>query len=196
MERKPRKPDQAFSERIAAQQISPACRPPAAEPRSDRHPAHEERQHQRLRVGRVADEEFEVVAPDRFVDEPGKAGYGEEQKKYAAGDAAHVDRRTWVGGRWHYTGRVSRSLSTPRKSGKYFFRRAYEILSVVLSFRGDGARRLRDGTDDPRRRRRRRAPAIHVVAGLVFSDGSQRRAGLPPGHRRSRQEESAQPGSG
>src|SRR5258708_39804170 len=90
MERKPRKPDQACSERIAAQQISPACRPPAAEPRPDRHPAHEQRQHQRLRVGRVAEKEFQVVAPDRLVDESRKPGYGEQQKKYASGNAAHV----------------------------------------------------------------------------------------------------------
>src|SRR5258708_20358079 len=90
MERKPRKPDQACSERIAAQQISPACRPPAAEPRPDRHPAHEQRQHQRLRVGRVAEKDFQVVAPDRLVDESRKPGYGQRQKKYASGIPAHV----------------------------------------------------------------------------------------------------------
>src|SRR5213082_3686070 len=67
MEPKPRKPDQAFRECISAQQISPAPRPPTAEPRPDRHPAHEQRQHQRLRVGRVPEKEFQVVAPDRLV---------------------------------------------------------------------------------------------------------------------------------
>src|SRR6266581_4330163 len=69
--------------------------PPTAQPRPDRHSAHEQRQHQRLRVGRVAEKEFQVVAPDRLVDESGKPGYGEQQKKYASGDAAHV----WIVGR-------------------------------------------------------------------------------------------------
>src|SRR6266850_6928700 len=104
------------------------------------------------------------------------------------------DRRTGGGGRWHYTGRVSRSLITPRRSGKYFFWRAYEIFSVVLSFRGDGAHRVRDGTDDPRRRRRRRAPAIHVVLDPGFPDRSERRASLWPSHFRGRKEKPAQPG--
>src|SRR5258708_30364630 len=132
MERKPRKPDQAFSERIAAQQISPACRPPAAEPRPDRHPAHEQRQHQRLRVGRVAEKEFQVVAPDGLVDESGKPGYGEQQKKYASGDAAHV----WIAGRGLVSAGiirgVSRGLLTRTRRGKYFSRSAAEILIVVL----------------------------------------------------------------
>src|SRR6266480_1110817 len=90
VEREGREPDQAFRERVAAKEISPGSRPAAAEPRPDRHAAHEQRQHERLRVGRMPEKEFQVVAPDRFVDEAGKPGYGEQQKKYASGNAAHV----------------------------------------------------------------------------------------------------------
>ena len=95
VERERREPDQAFRERVAAKEVSPGSRPPAAEPRPDRHSPHEKRQHQSLRIGRVAEEEFQIVAPDRLVDEPGKPGYGEQQEEYAAGDAAHV----WIVGR-------------------------------------------------------------------------------------------------
>src|SRR6266516_2771014 len=89
--------------------------------------------------------------------------------------------------RWHYTGRLSRGLMTPRMRGKYFSRSADEILSVVLSLRGDGSRRLPDGTNDRRRRRRHRAPAIHVVLDLGFPDRSERRGGLWQSHFRGRQ---------
>src|SRR6266436_9009790 len=106
-----------------------------------------------------------------------------------------VDRRTRVGGRWHYTGRVSRGLITPRRRGKYVFRSADEILSVVLSFFGsDDARRLRDRANNAGRRRRRRAPAIHVVLDLGFPDRSERRGGLWPSPFRGRQEKPAPQG--
>src|SRR6266545_6110259 len=69
-------------------------------------------------------------------------------------------------------------LDRADKAGKYFSRSADEILSVVLSFRGDGSRRLPDRTNDRRRRRRRRTPAIHVVPDLRFPDRSECRRGL------------------
>src|SRR5262245_54248791 len=89
MKRERREPDQGFGERVAAQQVLPALRPAAAQPGADRHPAHEQGEHQRLRVRRVAEEQLEVMAPDRLVDEARETGYGEEQKKDASGYTAH-----------------------------------------------------------------------------------------------------------
>src|SRR5207247_3725795 len=90
VEQKRSKPDQSLGERVAAKEVSPSRRPPAAKPRPDRHSPHEKRKHQSLRIGRVAEEEFQIVGPDRLVDEPGKPGYSEQQEEYAPGDAAHV----------------------------------------------------------------------------------------------------------
>src|SRR5438034_3444673 len=73
-------------------------------------------------------------------------------------------------------------LDDAAEAWKYFSWSADEILGVVLFFRGDGSRRLPDGTNDRRRRRRHRAPAIHVVLDLGFPGRSQRRAGLWQGH--------------
>jgi hypothetical protein len=89
MEQERREADQSLGERVAPQEISPTPRQAATKPGADRHPAHEERKHQSLRVRRVAEEKLEVVAPDRLVDQPREPGDGEEQEKYAAGDAPH-----------------------------------------------------------------------------------------------------------
>ncbi|MCX7139757.1 MAG: hypothetical protein NT123_01375 [Proteobacteria bacterium] len=57
----------------------------AADPGTERHAPHEDRQHQGLRVGGVPEEELEVMAPDGFVDQPGESGQGEQQEQRAAG---------------------------------------------------------------------------------------------------------------
>ena len=50
----------------------------SGQPRAEREPADEHDEHHRLRVGGVAQEELEVVAPDGFVDEPAEAGNREQ----------------------------------------------------------------------------------------------------------------------
>ena len=60
----------------------------AGQPRTQRQPAHEDRQHQRLRIGRVAQEQLEVVAPDGFVDQPGETGNREQGKEDSDGNSS------------------------------------------------------------------------------------------------------------
>ncbi|MBI2320050.1 MAG: hypothetical protein HYU75_24380 [Betaproteobacteria bacterium] len=79
--------DQRFGDRVSGEQVLPASRVAAAQPGADRHAAHEQGEHQRLRIGRVAEKELEIVAPDRLVDEPGESGDGEQREIGAAGDA-------------------------------------------------------------------------------------------------------------
>ena len=56
------------------------------DPRSNRHAPHENGEHERLCVRGVAQEELQVVRPDRFVDQPREARYDEYgEQKSAAG---------------------------------------------------------------------------------------------------------------
>ena len=54
-------------------------------PRAQGHPAHEDPEHEGLRVGRMPQEELEVVAPDRLVDEARETRQGEEGEERAGG---------------------------------------------------------------------------------------------------------------
>ena len=58
-------------------------------PGSQRHAAHEDGEHQGLRVGGMAQEEFQVVRPDGFVNQSGEPGDDEyAQQKSAASTLA------------------------------------------------------------------------------------------------------------
>ena len=59
---------------ITEQQIFPTITISARKLRTNAHAAHENNQHQALRVGGVTREEFEVMALDRFVEETADAG--------------------------------------------------------------------------------------------------------------------------
>ena len=96
MEHERRDADQRFDDRVAAQQVAPSPRQAAGRQAAERHPPHEKREHQRLRVRRVPEEQLQVVAPDRLVDEPGESGDGEQQKEHRA----TVRRRSPAGRVW------------------------------------------------------------------------------------------------
>ena len=67
-----------------------ALRAPADEPRAERHAADEHDEHDRLRIGRVPDEELEVVRPDRFVDQAAHARNDEHDLQYREPRAARL----------------------------------------------------------------------------------------------------------
>jgi hypothetical protein len=79
--------DQRLGKRIAEERIGEARRPASAIRRAGRHAAHEDREHQRLRVGRVAEKELQIMRPHRLVDQPGEPRGGEEDVE---------------GGAWHW----------------------------------------------------------------------------------------------
>src|SRR5438445_278595 len=60
----------SFGQRVTDEQVAPAPRPTRSEPRPERHPAHEDRHDEGLRMRRMSEEELQVVRPDRLVDEP------------------------------------------------------------------------------------------------------------------------------
>ncbi|MFC0356471.1 hypothetical protein [Pseudofulvimonas gallinarii] len=70
--------DHQLDDGIAAQQVPPAGTDFGNPGRTDRHAAHEQRKHQRLRIGGMAQEQAEVMRPDRLVDQTGEAGQDED----------------------------------------------------------------------------------------------------------------------
>jgi hypothetical protein len=76
--------DRRLDDGVAGERVGDARGPAAAIRRAGRHAAHEHREDQRLRVRRVAQEELQVMRPDRLVDESGKARSGEEAIERAA----------------------------------------------------------------------------------------------------------------
>ncbi len=76
--------DRALGERVDEQRIGDARRAARAQRRAGGHAAHEDRQHERLRVRRVAEIELQVMRPDRLVDQAGEARYGEQDVERAA----------------------------------------------------------------------------------------------------------------
>src|SRR5262249_12859819 len=61
-------------------------------PRAHRHAAHEDGEDQGLRIRGVAEEELEVVRPDRFVDETREPRRGEERDQGRPDEALHAPR--------------------------------------------------------------------------------------------------------
>ncbi len=102
VEYEPEQADDRLDERVTEQQLRSRAES-RDEPGAERHAAHEDRQHECLRVRRVAQEQLQVVRPDRLVDEAGEAGYDEnaEQKLPA-------ERGLWLRG---HTGINERSVA-------------------------------------------------------------------------------------
>ena len=93
-----------------------------AQPGAERHAAHEDRQHQRLRVGGVAEEELEVVRPDRLVDQAGEAREREDGEKRLASDGT-ASGRLFHGGDSLYK---QRSMPALQPAGRYLRNGSHE----------------------------------------------------------------------
>ena len=68
----------SFHQRVGQQQAPQARQVPPCPPGAQRQAAHEDDQHQRLRVGGMAEKQLQVVRPDRLVDQPGRTGEREQ----------------------------------------------------------------------------------------------------------------------
>src|SRR5450759_2003467 len=68
-------PDQPLDQYISPKELPDAGGVVRNRPGSKRHSAHEDGEYERLRVGGMAKEEFEVVRPDGLVDQSGEPGY-------------------------------------------------------------------------------------------------------------------------
>jgi hypothetical protein len=85
VEREGAQADRGFDRRIGEERVDHARGAPRAESGAQCHAAHENDEHQRLRVGGVPEVKLQVVRPDRFVDQPGEARHDEQQ----------VERKSW-----------------------------------------------------------------------------------------------------
>src|SRR6266852_5048386 len=72
--------DGCLSGGVGQEQFPPARRPTAGDERAC-HAAHEDRQHQRLRIRGMPKEQLEILAPDGLVDEAGESLSGEQRKQ-------------------------------------------------------------------------------------------------------------------
>src|SRR5215207_3331433 len=97
MERDRGEADHPLDISVNRQWVTPAVGPAGREPRAPGHAAHEDREHQCLRVRRVTQEELDVVRPDRFVNQAGKAGDREQNEEY---DWAELQVSALHGGRF------------------------------------------------------------------------------------------------
>src|SRR5688572_364528 len=122
---------------VADQEVAQAVRPPADEPGAQGHAAHEDREDQGLGVCGVAEEELEVVAPDRLVDQPGEARDGEKGEEDGDGGALHdgcAHRRPSSFARWAsamLSGTLARSAAGSRATSRSLIRRACSRLPVT-----------------------------------------------------------------
>src|SRR5207248_2903576 len=98
--------DKKLSRGVGEEGTSNALRVMAREPRPERQAADEDDQHDRLCVRRVSEEELEVMAPDRLVDEAAEAGNREEREKSAKAKRHDYRRYAGTAGR----GAISSSL--------------------------------------------------------------------------------------
>jgi hypothetical protein len=73
--------DQQFNRGIRQQWATQGFTASADQPGTQRHPAHEQHQHERLRVRRMAEEQAQVLRPDRLVDQAGEARQGEDPQQ-------------------------------------------------------------------------------------------------------------------
>src|ERR1700682_5062666 len=74
--------DQPLDQYVSPKELSDAGGVVRNRPGSQRHSSHEDGEHESLRVGGMAEKEFEVVRPDRLVNQSGGPGDGKyrEQK--------------------------------------------------------------------------------------------------------------------
>src|SRR6202140_4327591 len=82
MKKDPKYADQPLDQYVSPKELSDAGGVVRNRPGSQRHSSHEDGEHQSLRVGGMAEKEFEVVRPDRLVNQSGEPGYDKyrEQK--------------------------------------------------------------------------------------------------------------------
>ena len=74
-------PDHRLGQRVGLDQVAPLRAIARNHRRAQRHAAHEQRQHQRLCIGRVAQEQAQVMRPDRLIDQTGKARQRENREQ-------------------------------------------------------------------------------------------------------------------
>ena len=85
-----RRTDRRLDPAVKGEQVLRSRAPAAREPRPERHAAHESGEHEGLGKGGCAEEEFQVVRPDRFVDEAGEAGKREQGKQQVDALVRHI----------------------------------------------------------------------------------------------------------
>ena len=101
--------------------------PRACDPAAERHAAHEGGEHERLREGRRAEKQLQVVRPDRLVHQPGEAGHGEqrEQNTHLAArrqDAVRAQEAGFSPAASRNTAQESSLPSAPRRAAWYWLR--------------------------------------------------------------------------
>lgn len=80
MERESEQPYGRFQQAVGAQQTAEPTDVARGDPRPECHAAHERRQHQRLRIGGVAEDQSQILRPDRLIDEPTDSGQDKKQQ--------------------------------------------------------------------------------------------------------------------
>ncbi len=88
VEGEPEDADDRFHHGVHKKRVANPCRATAHQQRAQTHPAQEDHQGEHLGVRIVADEQTEVAAPDRLVEEAGRAGQQEQQREDRAHPAA------------------------------------------------------------------------------------------------------------
>jgi len=76
--------DGSLGDGISREQVAPPARPPAGQPRPQGEPAHEDGEHQRLRVRGVPEEQLQIVRPDGLVDQTGETRRGEQGEQQSS----------------------------------------------------------------------------------------------------------------
>src|SRR5256885_10695219 len=108
MKEQPEHPDRGLYPRIPYERVAQPLTDSPNEERADGHPAEEDREHEDLGVGAVADEEREVARPDRLIDEARSARQEEERVERKE----HVKKWPLVVGAG--SGRCESTLTTAR----------------------------------------------------------------------------------
>src|SRR5262249_32080353 len=102
VERQRGEPDRRLDPAIRREEVPETRAPAAREPRAERHAAHEGREHERLGERGRAEEQLQIVRPDRLVDQAGEARQrekGEQQPDVALQGpqcASILERNCWA----------------------------------------------------------------------------------------------------
>src|SRR6185369_2517734 len=103
VEEKGVKPDGKFDVTVNDQGLRRSVRPRAEQPVAQRQPSHEHRQDHCLRLDRAPEHQREILRPDHFIDQSGRAGAKEEKRNQHATA-------------WLYLGFVQKQLPILRRS--------------------------------------------------------------------------------
>jgi len=77
-------PNDPLRNSITPKQILPSPGIPAADPGTQGHPPHEDRQNQGLGVGSMTQEQLQIMGPDRLIDQAREPRHGKQEKVNAA----------------------------------------------------------------------------------------------------------------